>query len=236
MNIIFAGDPHGNYTAARRAANESSVSDIVFLGDMDLDRPFAEEVADFPCESWFVAGNHDYDRQEWFERLYQDGGAGDLNGRVIEIAGLRVAGLGGVFQEGVWHPKSGDGRPLYDSPEAWMAEHVHVRGGHLHPWQAPWETEPGLPLKLRGAIWPSAFDAMADMQADVLVTHEAPTSHKYGFPEIDLLAEAMGCQLVVHGHVHADYEAVLPSGIRVVGVGKAKVCIPAPPSPNFLLR
>ena len=80
------------------------------------------------------------------------------------------------------------------------------------------------------------LDAMADMQADVLVTHEAPTSHKYGFPEIDLLAEAMGCQLVVHGHVHADYEAVLPSGIRVVGVGKAKVCIPAPPSPNFLLR
>lgn len=38
VNIIFAGDPHGNYAAARRAANEPGVTDVVFLGDMDLDR------------------------------------------------------------------------------------------------------------------------------------------------------------------------------------------------------
>jgi predicted phosphodiesterase len=59
------------------------------------------------------------------------------------------------------------------------------------------------------------------MRADVLVTHEAPSNHEFGFPVIDELAERMGVKMIVHGHHHRAYEATLPNGIAVVGVAKA---------------
>lgn len=39
-------------------------------------------------------------------------------------------------------------------------------------------------------------------KADILVTHEAPSCHPFGYSEIDELAQAMGARMVVHGHHH----------------------------------
>jgi len=54
-------------------------------------------------------------------------------------------------------------------------------------------------------------------KAVILLTHEAPSCHRHGFEELDLLAEVMGAKLIVHGHHHSHYNACLESGIRVCG-------------------
>jgi hypothetical protein len=54
------------------------------------------------------------------------------------------------------------------------------------------------------------------------VSHEAPSSHPHGFAVIDSLAESCGAWLIVHGHHHHSYEATLPNGIRVRGLGLAE--------------
>jgi len=229
--IIYGGDPHGDFGAILRAARDGNPEGIVLVGDMDPARPLAQEMAEWADKTWWVPGNHEADRQLWWANLFADGGAGCLHGRVVEVGGARVAGLGGVFLQAIWHPEVDGGRPRWRSREEWLAAHADG-GGHLRPWRAPWEDEPGLPLSVRAAIWPEDYDALADTRADILVTHEPPTSHRYGHAEIDLLAEALGVGLVVHGHVHDHYEAELASGIRVAGVGKAMVWTPQAPIPR----
>jgi len=54
-------------------------------------------------------------------------------------------------------------------------------------------------------------------QADILVTHEAPSCHKHGFHEIDLLAQTMGVSHIFHGHHHQYYTATLANGISLCG-------------------
>ena len=63
--------------------------------------------------------------------------------------------------------------------------------------------------------------ALAGQRADVLVTHEAPTSHPSGVAVLEDLARAMGARLVVHGHHHIGYRAEAADGLRVLGVGAA---------------
>jgi predicted phosphodiesterase len=60
---------------------------------------------------------------------------------------------------------------------------------------------------------------LSGLEADILVTHKAPSAHRYGFVEIDELAELMGVQLIIHGHHHEQYAATTESGIKVVGLG-----------------
>ena len=71
------------------------------------------------------------------------------------------------------------------------------------------------------AIWPEDVDALAAQKADVLVTHEAPSSHPAGVRVLDDLARAMGAQLVVHGHHHITSHARAEDGLRVQSVGDA---------------
>lgn len=41
----------------------------------------------------------------------------------------------------------------------------------------------------------------------MLVCHEAPSCHKYGYAAIDELTAAMGARRIVHGHHHERYIA-----------------------------
>ncbi len=43
---------------------------------------------------------------------------------------------------------------------------------------------------------------LAAQQADILVTHEAPGYHPFGFTALDSLARSMGVRMTVHGHQH----------------------------------
>jgi hypothetical protein len=71
------------------------------------------------------------------------------------------------------------------------------------------------------AIWPEDYDRLASQRADVLVTHEAPSSHPAGSAALDALARAMGTRLIIHGHHHVNYRAVAPDGLRAMGVAAA---------------
>ena len=81
----------------------------------------------------------------------------------------------------------------------------------------------GLPLAERATIFPEDVRALTDMRVDVLVTHEAPSTHRHGFVGIDIAAAACRARLVVHGHHHESVEGTLPDGTPVRGLARAEV-------------
>lgn len=211
--ILFAGDPHGNFKPIIRATRELRPDGVILLGDHDLDRPLEAvlEGIDQLTEVYWIPGNHDGDRDDWYDHLFGSALADrNLNGRVVTVGGLRVAGLGGVFRDQIWHPDVG--QPRFCAREDFVRQM-----GKGNRWGD------GLPRKHRVSIWWEDYARLADQRADILVTHEAPSVHKYGFPAIDELAQHMNASLIVHGHHHSDYTDELASGIRVLGVGLAGV-------------
>lgn len=58
--------------------------------------------------------------------------------------------------------------------------------------------------KLHGAIYPDDVDTLARQRADILVTHEAPSCHRYGWEALDQLARDMRVVRSFHGHTHDD--------------------------------
>jgi len=60
-------------------------------------------------------------------------------------------------------------------------------------------------------------------RADILVAHEAPSTHTHGFAALDDLARTLRVRLVVHGHHHTSLSGVIADGIAVIGLGKAEV-------------
>ncbi|MBK1669031.1 hypothetical protein CKO28_13415 [Rhodovibrio sodomensis] len=214
VNVLFYGDPHGEWRPLFRACEIEAPDAVVLMGDMDLDEPLSDKVrplTDAGVAVHWIAGNHDGDRTEWHDRLFHGGlEGGNLNARVADLGGVRVAGLGGVFRSKIWHPLDGDGTVRF----ATRAEYLAIQKP-----QARWRG--GMPLKQRVSIFYEDFDALAGKRADVLVTHEAPSCHPYGMGEFDDLARSLGASLIVHGHHHRPYEDRLPCGIEVLGTGLA---------------
>jgi len=110
----------------------------------------------------------------------------------VEIAGHRIAGLGGTFESQVWIPGSPDtGIQSYGD----FLERLALRPQHADI----------LATKRQhalSAIYPDDYFTLAMEKADILVCHEAPSCHPYGYREIDELALAIGAKKVVHGHHH----------------------------------
>lgn len=206
--LLFAGDPHGNFSPILRACAASPPGTLVLLGDCDCPAPLAEVMA--PAIGWhikWILGNHDTETVAAFDNLTAH--PGDIGLRVVEIAGVRVAGLPGVFRPRIWLP--GDGEASYRSRTAFQAD--------LRPGEA-WRG--GLPRFHRDTIFPEDFDRLAAERFDVLVSHEAPSSHPHGFGVIDDLAAAGGAGWIVHGHHHTSYQTTLPNGVQVRGLGVAE--------------
>lgn len=208
--IVFYGDPHGDFSTFHSSVIRDRPSAGIFVGDLDLERPFEEEAADLflsGAKLWWIVGNHDTDAERWHDNLFCSKLADrNLNGRVVEIGGLRIAGLGGVFRGLVWDPRLGP--PRLRTREEFLSAHT-----------ARWRR--GLPLKHRSTIFPEDFEALSNQRADILVCHEAPSTHVHGHAIIDELALKMGVRMIIHGHHHISYEAVTHDNIHVVGLPKA---------------
>lgn len=216
-SVAFFGDPHGNFRPVRDTIRHHSPANAIFLGDFDLEQPLDIELADLMSVGsnvTFIHGNHDADRESWHDFVFESGlASNNLTGRVVELGGVRVAGLGGVFHADVWHPQNAGGIPKFNTRSEYLS--VHSRS----TWRG------GLPLRHRSTIFPEDFNALAALEADILITHESPSSHRYGHSEIDDLAEVLGVKTIVHGHLHQDYRAVLPNGVKVIGLPKAGVLV-----------
>lgn len=215
-NINFYGDPHGDFSEFRKLSgvlDEALPEAVIFLGDFDPDRSVAEEINSVlkgRVPAWLIHGNHDTDRPEWHDRVFDDAtNAMNISRRTVEIDGIKIGGLGGIFREKVWHPKNGDGNPVVRTRDEFLQRYPG------NSWKS------GIALKHRSSIFPEDIEDLADLEADILVTHEAPSCHRHGFEDIDLIAECMGASLIVHGHHHEDYHETLGSGIEVIGTGKA---------------
>jgi len=207
--ILFAGDPHRNFAPILRACAASPPSTLILVGDCDCPAPLDQVLAPAIERGWevrWILGNHDTETEAAYDNLTAH--PGDLGLRVATIGGVRIAGLPGVFKPRVWHPGEA---PSFLTRTAFQAS--------LRPNES-WRG--GLPLFHRDTIFPEDFDRLGLLRCDVLVSHEAPSSHPHGFAVIDRLAEACGARLIVHGHHHHAYEATLPNGIHVRGLGLAE--------------
>lgn len=198
QKIWFLGDVHGSFLHIAQAILAASIKPtwLVFLGDIDIDHmPFAQVLEllrrNYPgIKVGFIHGNHDADTYEHWDCLHHAGEAVALHGQVVDLDGVKVAGLGGTFLDRVWMPPK---HPHFGSKSAAMNRGAfQFRDG-----QRP------NPSYL-GAIYPDDFDQLARERADILITHEAPSCHPFGFQKIDELARAMGVLRSFHGHTHDD--------------------------------
>lgn len=210
--ILFYGDPHGFWHPLLDEYARRPAGAVVLLGDCELDRPLDEVlepiISDGTPVHW-VYGNHDsHTEEQWVNLTQAEGG---LHGTVANIGGTHVAGLGGTYAGRVWYPRRGDEAAAFQTRREWLrAIPRHERCGKL------------LPLGRRHVILPQDHEALRGQRADVLVCHEAPTSHRHGFGALDDLTEALGVGLIVHGHHHTSYVGASRDGARVRGLGIAE--------------
>lgn len=198
--VLYCGDPHGRFRHIVDAAGRTRAAAVVLLGDLEPQRPLHVELAplvELAVPVFFIHGNHDADSDELWMRVWgSEFAEHNVHGRVVMLPnGQRLAGLGGVFRESVWYPSSSSARagaPAFRS----MSEHAKST-----PRQDRWGGT-GPPRRHWGTIYPETVDRLAELQTDILVTHEAPGYHPNGFELLDTLAQVMGARVVVHGHQH----------------------------------
>ncbi|MHB1992721.1 metallophosphoesterase family protein [Metallibacterium scheffleri] len=219
-SILIAGDLHGVRKHLLPVVQTARPRALILLGDVEAPEPLGrwlEAIERLGTEVWFIHGNHDTDHEQTWASLdaVRDR---NLDGRVVHMGGLRVAGLGGVFRETIWHPSWRDGQPAFPSFDAYV-EHESQRTA---PTRRDALLHSGRLRQHRSSVFPDTFERLATEQADVLVTHEAPSCHPHGFRQIDELARALGAHTVFHGHHHdrLDYSTWFPGlGFKVYGVG-----------------
>ncbi|MDP9932845.1 metallophosphoesterase [Variovorax paradoxus] len=215
--LMFFGDPHGDFKPMIAAVERLRPEAIVLLGDLQARRPLHIELGPIldHTEVWLIHGNHDTDTDTDFENLWRSELAErNLHGRVVEIAGYKVAGLGGIFRSKIWDPR----RPVEEA--AFFSADALRRS--MRP-EERWRD--GIARRHHSTIFPEDYQRLLrSPPADILVTHEAPAAHPHGWQAIDELAETLGVQLVVHGHHHQniDYlaEGLMPAAapFRAFGV------------------
>lgn len=201
--LLYVGDPHGEFDGILEEAIVEDVAVVILLGDQTPVADLAGELGSVATKTWYILGNHDCELPTYLER-HQALADRCLHGRVVELSGILVAGLGGVFRSQIWMPPE---EPKVSTRHEWQAMHPHR------------------PLSRRHActIFPEDIQALSDQKADVLVTHEAPESHPLGFASIGDLARALGVRLVVHGHHHQTMRGSIEPGIEVIGLGRGSL-------------
>jgi predicted phosphodiesterase len=219
-NILFFGDNHSHFRHIVAAVEREKPDAIVLLGDIQAQMPLGIELAPILGRTTvrFIHGNHDTDRPLDFCNLFESDLAGsNLHGRVEEIAGVRIAGLGGIFRNKVWMPPA---KPHFDTYQQWLT--AHRRTASRRDDAGARLASQDLQREHRSTIFPSDVRKLKTLRADVLVTHEAPSAHPHGIAAIDELAQAMGVQVAFHGHHHdrLDYREKWPQlRFKAYGVG-----------------
>jgi predicted phosphodiesterase len=224
VTIVFIGDIHQQWDRVERglARLDTAPKAAVILGDVQCDRPLdvlAEPLLRCGIDVHWIFGNHDNDGgpEMWHHMTSPDHNpvtAGrSLHGRVETIHGVRIAGLGGTFRPRIWGPPA----PPRLHARSELPADVRRLG---HGWR-PAHIDALVHSLGTTAIWSEDYECLAGQQADILVTHEAPSSHPSGAAVLDALARRMRARLIVHGHHHVNYLATAEDGLQVLGVAAA---------------
>jgi len=210
--ILFAGDCHGDFIPVIEEAGEATA--VVLLGDQEPLNDLAAELGPGVApKTWWIYGNHDSDYLDYMTH-HESMAERNLHCQVVEVEGVRIAGLGGVFRakkfevDQTTHLDEVNLNCPHDYREAWIKLR---RGGRAYPADFT-------------SIFPDDLKSLLALagHVDVLVTHEAPESHPLGFPLLGDIARAMGVKMLIHGHHHERYSATIAGGIRVEGIGMAR--------------
>lgn len=224
MSIVFIGDIHRDWASVERglARLDTMPQAAILMGDIECTAPLdvlAAPLLSRGIKLFWISGNHDNDGgPDMWANLADPArnpitSGGALHGRVMDIGGLRVAGLNGIFRPRVWDPRRAPGlRHRHELPD-----NLAKLGKSLSPDHVKALTHSLSTI----AIWPEDVEAMSSLRADVLVVHDAPCSHRDGHAVLTDLARAMGASLIVHGHHHVSYLSQHASGLRAMGVGAA---------------
>ena len=203
--FAFYADCHGVFDHVERGRDRAGA--VFLLGDQTPVGQTLEEALcpDAVARTHWIFGNHDADQPEYLS-AHDSMADRNLHGRVVTVHGVRVAGLGGTFRGKVWMP--GQGPPRARTREEFLGRiGRHLRGK--------------LPDRHRATIFPEDVKALANQRANVLICHEAPESHPFGFREIGDLARAMGVAAVLHGHHHRPARRVEIEG-GIMGVRRIR--------------
>lgn len=215
--LLFFGDLHGSFEHCLPVVEECRPEAIILLGDIQANVPAADALREVMkiTQVWWIPGNHDTDSQAIYDNIFEgDLADRNLHGRVVEIAGHRIAGLGGVFRGKIWYPQHG--RWAYFSKKEFTAKITETG-----------ECRAKLLLRHRSSIFPEDYMRLKRQKADILVTHEAPSCNRYGFFVLDRLARRMGVKRMFHGHHHDrfDYSPYFSKlGFNAYSVGLRSVC------------
>jgi predicted phosphodiesterase len=210
--ILFCGDPHGQWQHIIDAALQTDARAVILLGDLEPARPLHIELAAIRERVWYIHGNHDTDHEGNFAHVWHSElTERNLHGRVVTLpCGTRIGGLGGVFRGAVWYPKD-------NHPPRFTNREEHAR---RTPRQDRWQSS--VHLRHWSSIYPDEVEQLAALQADILITHEAPGYHEHGFAALDTLARRMGVRMTVHGHQHDNIDSSArwaEQGFESYGVG-----------------
>ena len=217
--LVFYGDPNGEYGELFtfiEVNGLANIEGIFLLGDLCAPFPLEEllgpEIAE---KTWFFPGERDSEQQEWMENLVAMWDR-NLHAKIVEAGGYRVAGLGGVFRDEVWHPAKGT---RWES-RSQLQEHTPPRA-KFHNW---------LPLRHWASIFLEDYERLLGLgKADILLSHEAPSCHWQGFAEVDELGSMLQAQWIIHGHQHISYLGHIfqdnNSSIQVVGLARQDIHI-----------
>jgi predicted phosphodiesterase len=229
-NIWMLGDVHGNFGHVMETIErtEEIPAAVIFLGDLECQTTFSDCICDLEnhgVQAYFIPGNHDTDNQENFRNLWGDAlfQERNLHGRVLEIAGCRVAGLGGVFRKRIWDPEGSD-VPEIRNWKALATAQNKLRPHRLRI-EDPSVEQISRDSELRKHASTIFYDDWFNLYgqlADILVTHEAPDCHPHGFKVITGLAQSMRVKAAFHGHhhEHRNYvDRVADLGFQAYSVG-----------------
>ena len=213
--ILMFGDVHSNFDHVLPAVLAEKPAAIIFLGDLQAQKPLEQELAEVMdlTDVWWIPGNHDTDCKSDYDNLFNSALADrNLHGRIVEIDGLRVAGLGGVFRESVWYPRyDPEAVPNYETYDAFVKselaaerwkEYRRLKAAGHNPDGLPSPAMLGKALTHKSTIFYSDWLNLYGQRADILVTHEAPSCHPNGFIALDVLAQSMRVKYTFHGHQH----------------------------------
>lgn len=142
---------------------------VILLGDIQAQHPLQVRLAPILdlTELWFVHGNHDTDSDADYDNLFGSELAyRNLHGQVVDIAGFRVAGLGGVFRESIWAP------PLEPA--------CTCRSDRLKAVRPAERWRGGLPRRHWSSIFPDKYARLAKQRAGVWITHEGLSGRPRG--------------------------------------------------------
>ncbi len=168
--LLFVGDPHGNLVTVKETVFFLKSEVIFFLGDQCLENPIDLILSNISSLVYFILNNHNSDHPHWPEN-HLSAWEQCLNCKTVEVGGQKIAELGGVFIEGIWHLHTG---------VKWKNRECYI---HHTPPEHRFKNR--LLLGHWTSIFPEDFKKLLNVgNADILITHQAPECHQYGFKGI----------------------------------------------------